>query len=904
MKIRQLSPAAKITSAYVLVGGAWILLSDLLVGSVLNLPGSVFLNVFKGLAFVGVTATLLFVLLRRVFQAESAARIAAEKSTQASRELQIAAEHSRDLFYRYDTSDRLTFVSPQCMAISGYTREELKVRWTSLATNNPINQAAREISRTAMRTGIKHPPYHVELRKKDGTPLLLEVSESPILDPAGKVIAMAGAARDVTERERAITALRKSEKELLVLNRVYSLTSEINQAIVRINDRETLWQEACRIAVEHGGFRFAWIGMMDAESGQIHPVARAGREDGYLDAVHLSAWDEPHGQGPAGRAIREDRAILCEDTEQDPSVALWRNVMLAHEFRSLVCLPLRRNGAAVGILAAYASERGMFAPLVRHALDEMAADISFALDRFEQQRQREKEQQQLRLQHSALEAAANAVLITDNRGNVEWVNAAFTKVTGYSRDEIVGSTPRLLRSGKHDPQFYERMWKSILSGRVWQGSMTNRRKDGSEYFEEMTITPVHTENGEISHFIAIKQDITDRLKLEQQFLRSQRMESIGLLAGGIAHDLNNVLAPVFIALPLLREDLAAAERAHLVEMLDQSVRRGASIIKQVLTFARGVDVQRTPVQLRHLIKEMVKVAEETFPRDIQISSALPADLWPFVGDPTQIHQVFLNLALNARDAMPEGGRLAFSAQNVELKEPFQFHSFEIPAGRYVVGRVSDTGTGIPPESLERIFEPFFTTKPQGKGTGLGLSTVLGIVKSHGGLVQVESTPGLGSSFVIFLPAAEPSGAEGRLNDATAPSWRGTGETILIVDDEAVVAQVSTSVLTTNGYEVITANNGAEGLKQLHAHRTRIRAVVTDIMMPQMDGVTFTRELKGITPSVPVIVTTGLMSKSGAQDHINELRDLGVTYFLEKPYRAEQILELLAEIFQGGRKNLK
>jgi signal transduction histidine kinase len=296
------------------------------------------------------------------------------------------------------------------------------------------------------------------------------------------------------------------------------------------------------------------------------------------------------------------------------------------------------------------------------------------------------------------------------------------------------------------------MWQTVLSGAVWQGALTNKRKDGSLYDEEMTITPVRSESGEISHFVAIKQDISERKKLEQQFLRAQRMQSIGLLAGGVAHDLNNVLAPVLMALPLLRNHLEPDQREHILQTLEKSVQRGANIVQQVLTYARGVDVQRTRVQLRHLIREIAKIAEETFPRNIQIHSSTTGDLWAFQGDPTQIHQVLLNLAVNARDAMPQGGELSFTARNVELHERLQFLDFEIPPGRYICVSVTDTGTGIASEFLERMFEPFFTTKPTGKGTDLGLSTVLGIVKSHGGLVEVETRVGSGSKFSVYLPA--------------------------------------------------------------------------------------------------------------------------------------------------------
>jgi PAS domain S-box-containing protein len=284
----------------------------------------------------------------------------------------------------------------------------------------------------------------------------------------------------------------------------------------------------------------------------------------------------------------------------------------------------------------------------------------------------EEAERLVRLQHSALQAAANAIVITDRKGDIQWVNEAFTRLTGYDRNEAIGLKPNILKSGTHGPAFYKNMWEEVLAGRVWQGELTNRRKNGTTYDEEMTITPVRSDHGDITHFIAIKQDVTERKKLEQQFLRSQRMQSIGLLAGGVAHDLNNVLTPVLLALPLLRNPLDPEERERIIESLEQSVRRGANIVQQVLTFARGVEVQRTSVQLRHLIREVARIAEETFPRDIEIRTSLPRDLWTVAGDPTQIHQVVLNLAVNARDALPNGGQLVFTGRNLELEHPRQF----------------------------------------------------------------------------------------------------------------------------------------------------------------------------------------------------------------------------------------
>ena len=495
---------------------------------------------------------------------------------------------------------------------------------------------------------------------------------------------------------------------------------------------------------------------------------------------------------------------------------------------------------------------------------------------------------QLRLQSAALDAAANAIVITDLKGTISWVNAAFTKSTGYTFGEAVGQNPRLLKSGQHPREFYEGMWKTVLGGHVWHGEMHNRRKDGTLYDEEMTISPVRDSTGNITHFIAIKQDITERKSLEQQFLRAQRMEGIGLLAGGIAHDLNNVLAPILMGADLLKLQADNERTAHQLEGIVESAKRGAGIVKQVLTFARGIEGERIPLQPKHIIKEMVRMARETFPRNIQFRVDVPTDLWPVIGDPTQIHQVLLNLSVNARDAMPDGGVLAYSARNAEVDAlQVQRHPGAKP-GPHVVIRVQDSGTGIKPAVMERIFEPFFTTKELGKGTGLGLSTVLGIVRSHGGLVTVDSKLGEGTAFEVYLPA-NPQAALAEPAVRPEPVPLGQGEMVLVVDDEPGIVQITRSMLEQHGYRVLTARDGTVALTELSQHLGEVKLVITDILMPFMDGVQLIHALRRMAPEVKIIASSGALGLPGQKDRTEEVKALGVKHILHKPYPVEQLL---------------
>jgi two-component system, cell cycle sensor histidine kinase and response regulator CckA len=369
--------------------------------------------------------------------------------------------------------------------------------------------------------------------------------------------------------------------------------------------------------------------------------------------------------------------------------------------------------------------------------------------------------------------------------------------------------------------------------------------------------------------LTINSDITEKKQLETQFLRSQRLESIGTIASGITHDLNNVLAPICMATELLRSENLRPEAFALISMIDESARRGASIVKQVLTFARGSDGKRTSLDLSFLIKETCKVGTATFPRNIKISFDIQQDLSSVKGDPTQLHQVLMNLCVNARDAMPEGGSLTLAAKNIPATNKGQ--KLE------VLIEVTDTGMGIPADIVEKIFDPFFTTKEPGKGTGLGLSTVLGIVKSHGGRIQVESTPGKGTRFQLFFPA-ESRTAEGQPN-ARSPVPKGNGEVILIVDDEPKIRNVTSQTLIHHGYEVLTASDGSEGIIRFAEGKNTIHLVITDLMMPGVDGRTLVKTIRALKPQTKILATSGL-----AEDE-----SVPAISFLKKPFSAEELL---------------
>jgi two-component system cell cycle sensor histidine kinase/response regulator CckA len=495
----------------------------------------------------------------------------------------------------------------------------------------------------------------------------------------------------------------------------------------------------------------------------------------------------------------------------------------------------------------------------------------------------------LLLQSSALEAAANAIVITSCQGSIEWVNPAYCALTGYSAEEARGKNPQALtKSGKHDEAFYENVWTTILAGNVWRNEMISKRKNGSLYTEFQTITPVRDKGGTVSHFISVKEDITDKKSLEEQALRAQRVQNLGLLAAGIGHDFNNALAPVLLATPLLRPLVAPRDGQRMLDMIEQSAERCAALVHQMLSFARGSSEKKVNLRVTGILQEVVTIAQMTFPKSITIESHLSRNLGLIHGDPTQITQIFMNLFINARDAMTQGGRLVITASNCLLGAD---EAAEIAGGRpgeFLRIEVRDSGTGIAPELLEKIWEPFFTTKGEGKGTGLGLSTVRGIVQQHLGFMEIQTTCGAisgnGTAFTVYLPAVP---AEDTLfKDAgvrPSPARRGEGELVLVVDDEETVLEVIETILIGHGYRVLTAGDGVQAISTLESHSAEVRLLITDGDMPVLGGTALVAELRRQRPNLPVIMMSGTGSRSANPHGLVGIANL------PKPFTADALL---------------
>jgi len=859
-----------------------------------------------------------------------------------------------------------------------------------------------------------------------------------IRDGDGKGIRMVGGMTDLTTH-------KISERELVRSHRALRMLSSCNEMLIRTSEEVPLLAEACRLAVEVGGYHMAWAGYAtNSPEKRVMPAAHAGQELGYLSEVTIS-WADDHssGAGPVGQAIRSGVPVIFEDVIGNPAFSYWLAPARKRGYRSVICLPLRKDAGVFGVLCLYGAEPQTIGVDEVKLLQEMANDLAFGISNIRNRQESQRAQEvvlkvaqavssgnsseffdlltrnmveavgalgglvgrfdpmthaietisyvfggqlmdnitysllgtpcenvmdgdicifdrniqslfpddhilvelgmeayagiplfqqdgmvagimavffgsplvetslvestlkifaaraaseldrqqadaRIREQASLLDKARDAILVRDLNHVITYWNKGAERLYGWSAEEAVGKSVKDLLY--RDPAVFNRAHSQTLEYGEWLGELAQVNKVGRDLVIEGRWTLVRDEKGRPESVFVLNTDISEHRKLEQQFLRAQRLESIGTLAGGIAHDLNNILAPISMSIELLKMRIEDDRSRELLETIAKSAKRGSDMVGQVLSFARGMEGRRVEVHPRQLVREIETILRDTFLRQTLLRVDASRELWTVHGDPTQLHQVILNLCVNARDAVGKGGEISITATNVEIDESFAAVNLEAKEGPHVCIEVRDSGMGISPEIMDKIFDPFFTTKSVGKGTGLGLSTSLAIVKSHGGFIRASSRPEDGTRFKVYLPA-NPGPSPGILKPPPAAIPSGSGELVLVVDDEESIRRITRQTLEAFGYRTLLAANGEEAVFLYMARRDEVAVVLTDMMMPVMDGAVTIARLKEINPEVRIIASSGITSNRDiANDAVK-----GTLHFLQKPYTAERLLNCLKEV---------
>ncbi len=495
----------------------------------------------------------------------------------------------------------------------------------------------------------------------------------------------------------------------------------------------------------------------------------------------------------------------------------------------------------------------------------------------------------------AVEQAGEAIIITDTGGTIQYVNPAFERVSGYGRSEVIGRNPRILKSGKHDPDYYQVMWNTLNQGQVWSGALINRNKDGKLFEEIAVISPVRDATGQVVNYVAVKRDVTHEMEIEEQLRQSQKMEAIGKLAGGIAHDFNNLLTGITGYSELLLNRLPEDDPVRReIEEIRKAANQASALTRQLLAFSRKQVFQVKVVNLNDVVSNLDKMLRRLIGEDIDLRTLFQYDLGSVRIDPGQIEQVVVNIAVNARDAMPDGGRITIETANVQLGEKYVHTHVVVKPGPYVMLAISDTGCGMDEATQAHIFEPFFTTKDPGKGTGLGLSTVYGIIKQSAGYIWVYSETGKGTTFKIYLPRVREEAEHASLDPELIAPVLGGPETILVAEDQEMVRELVMEILRSNGYSVLLANDGEEAVRVSELYKGTIHMLITDVVMPRMNGRDLVRRILPLRPHMKVIYMSGYTENAIVHHGV---LDAGM-HFIQKPFRPSDLSSKVREVLDA------
>ena len=861
-------------------------------------------------------------------------------------------ESATNSIFAVDLKGKFTLANKRTSRITGYEPDEfIGMSFHRLYSPEVLPGLVEQFKRL-VTDRISISQYETDLIRKDGTTITISFSLAPLLEN-GQVVGVVGTSEDITERKRGEEALRLAENKYRsifenTIEGIFQSTPEgrylsVNPALARIHGFES--PEEMMSSITDIGHQLYVDSNQRAEFKRLLEVRglvkdleiQTRRKDGTRISTSVNA-----------RTLRDaSGAVMCyEGTVEDiterkrAEEALKTQAQVLQNMVEGVCVT--EEGTHITFTnprfnAMFGYEPGELigehASILHHCSAEESAQLhdeiahrlqtgslwegeclntkkdgthfvtSARISRMEisgkdcwisvqediTERKR-AEEERLKL-FRAVEQSPDSVVVTDTQGNIEYVNPKFTQITGYSSAEALGQNPRILKSGELSPEKYQELWKTITSGHDWRGEFHNKKKNGELYWEYATISPIKNAQGDITHFLAIKEDLSVRKSLEEQLRQSQKMDAIGRLAGGVAHDFNNLLTAILGYSEMMETKLKANDPlCSSVREIRNAGERAATLVRQLLAFSRKQMLQTKVLNLNQVVGELDKMLRRLIGEDIDLVTLLDPKVGQIRADVGQIEQVVVNLAVNSRDAMPKGGKLTIETANVELDENYAGTHVDVEPGPYVMLSVSDTGCGIDPAIRLRIFEPFFTTKETGKGTGLGLSTVYGIVNQSGGSISVYSEPGEGTTFKIYLPRVdEPIEPVARYPKGEEAS-RGT-ETILIVEDDALVRKLATETLNRFGYQVLEAAHGEEALRICRTHEGTIHLLLTDVIMPGMTG----RELAGRIE--PLFAKIKVLYMSGYTDNaiLRQGRLDPDMSFLQKPFTPSILLHKVREV---------
>jgi PAS domain S-box-containing protein len=549
-------------------------------------------------------------------------------------------------------------------------------------------------------------------------------------------------------------------------------------------------------------------------------------------------------------------------------------------------IPLKRFNRTIGVLSLHWLKP--YAPTEEeiHLLEVTAERITLSIMNAQQF-------EQIKLQAQLIDLSPSALIIGDLNDMIMFWNKSAEEIYGYTKEEAIGKKVTDLIYTPEQLEDYFKAKVITLKDGKWSGELKQKTKDGRTITVWSNFKLLIDEEGKQVKILVANTDITEKKKIEALLNRAHRLEAIGRLAAGIAHDLNNILQPITMASEILRRKSRDEAEQRYIEIINSSAQRGAQLVKQVLTFSKGISGEKGIVQVKHLIREVETILKETFPKNIKIEVDIQKDLWAVVADPNQIMQVLMNLCVNAKDAMPNGGKLAIKAQNLTLDNHYATQIPGIKPGPYILITVEDTGVGIPAEIIDKIFDPFFTTKEPEKGTGLGLSTVNNIIKEHGGFINVYSEVGQGTIFKVYLPASSGE-IKPAIEEIAEEIPVGDQELILIAEDEAPICLMIKTVLEDNNYRTITANNGAEALVKFIQNKDEIALIITDLGMPVMDGVELIKTVRKIEPKTKIIAISGLDTPTALLDEVVK----NISVFIQKPFDAKTLLKETARVLKS------